>query len=118
MIGPAPTQEGAGSLWPRSWVLWFKKLELALSGWKRVYTQEFDYTFGSVPAIGQLFTIAIVEGVRKGAVVIISPDADTTGIIFTAVATSANNVTIYAKNFTFNPVAVAKTNFRIIVLQD
>lgn len=118
MIGPAPIQEAVGNGWTRGWVLFFTKLQQAILGFSRTYTQAFDYNFGSVPAQSQLSTIAIIEGVRPGDAVVISPAADTPGIIYSAVATSADNVTIYAKNFTSSSVDPGNTDFRVIVFQN
>lgn len=117
MNDEAPTREPAGTSWSSSWVLWFKKVQLALFGWNRTFTQSFDYDFPSIPAGSQLSAIAIIEGVRPGAAVVISPAADTPGIAYAAVATSANNVTIYAKNYTAGAIDPPNTDFRVIVFQ-
>lgn len=117
MKNTAPIQEPPGTAWSRSWVSWFQQVFQAI-GWTRTYVQEFDYDFGSIPAQSQASTIAMIEGVRAGASVLLTPAADTPGIVYSAVATSAGNVTIYAKNFTSSPVDPGNTDFRVIVFQN
>lgn len=113
----APTREPAGDAWPRAWVLWFKEVFIALSGWTKAMTASAAHNFGSIAALSQASTTITVTGARSGDAVLVTPSADTAGIVFSGVVTANDVVTIYAKNYTAGAIDPASTTFRVIVFQ-
>ncbi|HEY8606767.1 MAG TPA: hypothetical protein VIM12_06620 [Noviherbaspirillum sp.] len=112
----APTRDLPKDFWPGPWVRWLKLVTLCLGGWNRSLTETFTYNFGSIAGGAQTLSIAIVPGVSAGAMVVIRPIADVAGVIFEAITTSKDNITIYAKNFTNAAVDPGNTTFRVIVV--
>lgn len=78
---------------------------------------EATIDFGVISGGGQGTGTISLKGARPGSAVIVTPEVDTIGIIYTGVVTAADAVTIYAKNCTAAAIDPPSTNFRIIVLQ-
>lgn len=117
MINEAPTREPAGERWAPSWVLWFKQIFIALTGWNKSMTASANHDFGAIAAASQVSTTLTVTGARSGDAVLVTPSADTAGIAVSGVVTADNTVTIYAKNYTAGAIDPASTTFRVIVFQ-
>lgn len=117
MISEAPTREPAGDKWTPGWVLWFKRVFIALTGWNKSMTASAAHDFGAIAAASQASTTITITGARSGDVVLVSPSADTAGLVFSGVVTANDTVTIYAKNYTAGAINPASTTFRAIVFQ-
>lgn len=110
---PLPEQFGSPG-----WVNWFTQVFTALTGWKQTITNTKVFDFGSIAGQTQSSTTVTVTGARSGAVVLVTPLADTSGVIYSGVVTANDTVTIYAKNYTAGAIDPASTTFRVIVFQN
>jgi len=106
--GPAPSN---------GWSNWFTQVFLGLP-WKKGINFTATVDIGATGPQSQSATAVTVVGARVGDAVQIAPTADTSGMIYTGVATADDTVTIYAKNFTVGSINPAPQVFRIIVLQN
>jgi hypothetical protein len=114
MNNAPPISEGGLSI---GWANWFNQVFACLP-WKKGFTVSADLDFPSVAAQSQQALTAVVKGARPGDAAMVAPSADVTGVIFAAVVTAADTVTVYAKNFTTGAVNPASQSFRIIVIQN
>src|SRR6266481_5980630 len=103
--------------WLRPWVNWFNQILRALFGWKLSYYGSVTFDFGSINSDSEASTTVTITGVAVNDSVIVTPSANTAGIIYTGVVTAVNTVTIYAKNFTSGSINPASTTFQVIVFQ-
>lgn len=117
MNSKAPTREPAGDTWSGAWILWLEQVFRGLTGWSKSMTTSVTHDFGSIAGAAQASTTTTVTGARSGDAVLVTPSADTTGIIYSGVVTANDTVTIYAKNFTAGAIDPASTTFRVIVFQ-
>lgn len=118
MINEAPTREPAGERWAPAWVLWFKQIFIAMTGWSKSMTASVTHDFGAIAAASQASTTLTVTGARSGDAVLVTPSEDTSGVVFSGVVTANDTVTIYAKNYTAGAINPASTTFRIIAFQN
>lgn len=118
MINNPPIREPAGDEWSGSWVAWFQNAFDCLR-WKKAFNYTFVIDFPAVAANSQSAAVTkTIPGVVQGDAVIVTPLADTDGIIYKGVVTAANTVSVFACNITVAPIDPASTTFRIVVLQN
>jgi hypothetical protein len=117
MNNQPPMNESAGGGWTPSWANWFQQVFNALP-WKKGFNFRSIIDFPSIAPQSQASTTVSIKGARAGDAVQITPLADTAGIVYSGVVTSADTVTVYAKNYTAAAVDPASTTFRIIVIQN
>lgn len=114
MMDEAPTNEQP---WTTGWILWLKKVSLRLGGWKKTQTATLTYDFALTASLNQWSTTLTVTGVRVGDPAIVTPETPTDGIIYQAVVTANDTVTLYAYNVSGASVNPTSTTFRVIVFQ-
>jgi hypothetical protein len=119
VINIPPISEKIKENWSQSWAEWFGSVFSCLSGWKRTWNKTATIDFASINATSEsaASTVTIV-GVRAGDVAIVSPLVKTAGIIYDAVVTANDTVSVYAENITGGAINPASTTFRIIVFQN
>ncbi len=119
MKNPAPLQtawpDGAT---PPAWANWFQQVFAGLSGWATSSTTTRSFDFPSIPAHSEATALFSVSGARSGATVLVSPSINTAGVIYQAVVTANDVITLYAKNFTAGSIDPADTSFVLIILQN
>lgn len=118
MNNDAPTREAVGDGWTPGWINWLKQVRQALGGWEKCMTTSVTFDFGLIAAASEASTTVTVKGARVNDAVTVAPSANTAGIIYSAVVTANDTVTIYAKNFTAGGINPASTIFRVIVFQN
>lgn len=114
---PPLSESLAGETLSTGWSNWFTQVFIGLP-WKQGFNTKATLDFGATAAQAQSSLTVTVTGARSGDAVQVAPLADVSGVIFMGVVTSANTVTVYAKNFSAGPVNPASQIYRIIVLQN
>lgn len=114
MNNPPPLRESIPST---AWDNWFQQLFTALRGVSGSLSVTADRDFGSIVGQSQAALTVAVKGARLGDTVLVAPNADVTGVIFSAAVTASNVVTIYAKNFTSGTIDPPLLSFQITVIQ-
>lgn len=109
---------GTEARWSRPWMQFFPRLLNAI-GWSFALTNTKTHDFGSIGGASQASTTVTVTGARAAGfpTVLVTPSADTAGIIYTGVVTANDTVTIYAKNPSAGSIDPGSTTFRVTVLQ-
>lgn len=111
-----PIQEPAGLRWSPSWVNWFQQVFNCLS-WKKSFSADATLNFPSVAALSEQSLTVSVIGARVGDFATVSTATHTAGLIYNAVVTANDTVTIYAQNYTAGAIDPASATYRVIVLQ-
>lgn len=118
MNNNAPTRESAGDRWSPAWVAWFQQVFESIR-WRKSFNYTFAVDFPNVLANSQSAAIVkTIPDVAIGDAVLVTPEADTAGLLYKGVITAANTVSLYACNFTAAPINPAATTLRVIVLQN
>lgn len=118
MNNQAPIREAAGDQWSGSWVAWFQNVFACLR-WKQSFNYTFVVDFPNVLANVQSSAVTkTIPGVRSGDAVIVTPLADTAGILYKGVVTADDTVSLFACNFTAGAINPASTTLRVIALQN
>lgn len=107
------------SLFPLPWIDWFNQVWLANEPFIKAYSETLVNDFGLIAGGAEASTTITIAGVRTTGTptVLVTPSANTAGIIYQGVVTASNTVTIYAKNFTSGNINPASTTFRVTVWQ-
>ncbi len=115
---PLTTEDGKPVKWPETWLGWFSAVLRALV-WNISLTATKTHDFGNIAAHSEDSTTVTVTGARTDnpPTVLVTPLANTAGIIYKGVVTADNTVTIYALNATGAGVNPLSTTFRVVVLQ-
>ena len=103
---------------PTPWSNWFQQVFLAIAGVVKTFNITITLDFANTAAGGQSSLTATVDGARSGDLVMVTPTADVSGMIFTGVVTARDTVTVYAKNFSTGAVDPASQIYRILVVQN
>ena len=103
---------------PTPWSNWFQQVFLAVAGVVKTFNVTVTLNFANTAAGAQSSLTATVNGARSGDLVIVTPTADESGMIFTGVVTAIDTVTVYAKNFSTAPVNPGSQVYRILVVQN
>lgn len=116
MNNQPPIQERAGDRWSPSWRNWFQQVFACLS-WNKSFSANAALDFPSVPAQSEMALTVSVIGARPSDFATVCPSAHTAGIVYAAVVTAKDTVTVYAQNFTAGAIDPAPASFRVIVFQ-
>lgn len=110
--------QGSYASWTQTWKNWFNAVVRALV-WNVTYTATKTHDFGNIVAHTESSTTVTVTGARAldTPTVIITPSANTAGVVFKGVVTADDTVTLYALNTTASDINPASTTFRVLVLQ-
>lgn len=103
---------------PTPWSNWFQQVFLAVAGVVKTFNVTVTLDFANTGAGAQSSLTATVNGARSGDLVIVTPTADVSGMIFTGVVTAIDTVTVYAKNFSTGAVNPGSQVYRILVVQN
>lgn len=118
---PVYTDTASGNMyakWSQTWQNWFNAVSRALV-WNLSLSGTVVYDFGSIAAHTEASTTLPVRGVRalNTPTVLVTPSANTAGIVYKGIVTADDTVTIYALNTTAAPIDPASATFRVTVLQ-
>ena len=113
-----PVSEADKASCTAPWSNWFQQVFLCLAGLKKTFNVTATIDFGNTASGGQSSSTVTVTGARSGDIVIVTPTADVTGMVFTGVVTAIDTVTVYAKNFSTGAVDPGSQVYRILVVQN
>lgn len=100
------------------WANWLRGVFAAVAGWNASLTATATIDFASIPAQTQNYSNVTIKKAQPGDAVIVTPDIETAGLIYTGLVTAADTVAVLVKNFTAAAINPPSTTFRIIVLQN
>lgn len=109
---------GAIATWTRPWLNFFNAIVRALV-WNQSLTGTKTHDFGNILAHTEGSTTVTVTGARttNTPTVLVTPSANTAGIVYKGVVTADDTVTLYALNTTALAIDPASTVFRVVVMQ-